>query len=145
MKIGLDTNDDYILKTFKKDLKSKGIFIVDMDLQTRKSIGNEVFEKVIIANTSSLDFYLKVEVRKGNDSIKIYSGEKEESKNFSKFLKDNLKELNVENISLENGENYYLIKNINIPVSIIKVYVSENSRLDKKLLNEKIIESILKI
>lgn len=145
MKIGLDTNDDYILKTFKKDLKSKGIFIVDMDLQTRKSIGNEVFEKVIIANTSSLDFYLKVEVRKGNDSIKIYSGEKEESKNFSNSLKESLKELNVENISLENGENYYLIKNINIPVSIIKVYVSENSRLDKKLLNEKILECILKI
>ncbi|WP_194189940.1 hypothetical protein [Clostridium chrysemydis] len=145
MKIGLDTNDDYILKTFKKELKSKGIFIVDMDLQIRKSIGNEVFEKVIIANTSSLDFYLKVEVRKGNDSIKIYSGEKEESKNFSNSLKESLKELNVENISLENGENYYLIKNINIPVSIIKVYISENTILDKKLLNEKILECILKI
>lgn len=145
MKIGLDTNDDYILKTFKKDLKAKGIFIVDMDLQIRKSIGNEVFEKVIIANTSSLDFYLKVEVRKGNDSIKIYSGDKKESKNFSNSLKDSLTELNVENISLENGENYYLIKNINIPVSIIKIYISENTRFDKKLLNEKIIECILKI
>lgn len=145
MKIGLDTNDDFIANLVKNALKSKKGLIVDMALERNISIGNEVFEKVIIANNSSLDFYLKVEVRRGKENIKIYNGCLEKSEKFSNMFFKEIYESGISKVNLYNGENYYLIKNIKVPVVIIKIYMNDDSKISKKEISNKIIKCIKSI
>ena len=56
MKIGIDINNSDISRAVRNQLKNKDYYIVDMSLERKNLIGEEVFKKTILANISNLDF-----------------------------------------------------------------------------------------
>ena len=141
MKIGIDINDSDISNQIKEKLKDYEYQVVDICLKNIRSIGEEVFRKAILVNTSRLDFFLSIKVLEKESSIKIYYEENELSKRFSYEILKKLKELKLKDVRLENGEDFYLIKNTDVPTILIKINLSAFN-INKEILGQKIIECI---
>lgn len=141
MKVGIDINDSDISNQIKEKLKDYEYQVVDICLKNIRSIGEEVFRKAILVNTSRLDFFLSIKVLEKESSIKIYYEENELSKRFSYEILKKLKELKLKDVRLENGEDFYLIKNTDVPTILIKINLSAFN-INKEILGQKIIECI---
>lgn len=138
MKIGIDINNSDISRAVRNQLKNKDYYIVDMSLERKNLIGEEVFKKTILANISNLDFLISVEINKGNNNIYIYYENKKFSKLFSKeFIKcaDNI---GVNSIELSNGEEFYLIKNTKCPTVIIKINLEDINTQKENIIKDMI-------
>lgn len=138
MKIGIDINNSDISRAVRNQLKNKDYYIVDMSLERKNLIGEEVFKKTILANISNLDFLISVEINKGNNNIYIYYENKKLSKLFSKeFIKcaDNI---GVNSIKLSNGEEFYLIKNTKCPTVIIKINLEDINTQKENIIKDMI-------
>lgn len=141
MKIGIDINDSVISNQIKEKLKDYEYQVVDICLKNIRCIGEEVFRKAILVNTSRLDFFLSIKIIEKQNSIKIYYEENELSKKFSCEILKKLKELQLNDISLENGEDFYLIKNTDVPTILMKMNLSALN-INKEILGQKIVECI---
>lgn len=139
MKIGIDINNSDISRAVRNQLKNKDYYIVDMSLEEKKLIGEEVFKKTILANISNLDFLISVEINKGNDNIYIYYENKVLSKSFSKEFKKCADDIENSDIELSNGEEFYIIKNTKCPTVIIKMNLK-----DINIQKENIIKDMIK-
>lgn len=125
MKIGIDINNSDISRAVRNQLKNKDYYVVDMSLEEKKSIGEEVFIKTILANTSNLDFLISVQINKGNNSINVYYENQQLSKNFSEEFIKCVDKLGAINTKFSNGEEFYLIKNTKAPATIIKMNLKD--------------------
>ena len=141
MKIGIDINDSVISNQIKEKLKDYEYQVVDIYLKNIRSIGEEVFRKAILVNASRLDFFLSIKILEKENSIKIYYEENGLSKKFSYEILKKLRELKLNDISLENGEDFYLIKNTDVPTILIKINLKALN-INKEILGQKIIECI---
>lgn len=139
MKIGIDINNSDISRAVRNQLKNKDYYIVDMSLEEKKLIGEEVFRKTILANTSNLDFLISVEINNGNNSIYIYYENEVLSKSFSEEFIKYVDSLGVRNTEFSNGEEFYLIKNTKCPTAIIKINLK-----DINMKKENIIKNMIK-
>ena len=108
MKIGIDINCSDISRAVRTELKKKGYYIVDMFLEEKIIIGEEVFKKAILINTSKLDFFLLVQINEEEENIKIYYKDKI-SKDFSLRLQRKLRAIGINNINYNNGNKFYII------------------------------------
>lgn len=138
MKIGIDINNSDISRAVRDQLKNKDYYVVDMSLEEKKSIGEEVFRKTILANTSNLDFLISVQINKGNNSINVYYENQQLSKNFSEEFIKCVDKLGATNTKFNNGEEFYLIKNTKVPTSIIKINLQ-----DVNIQKENIVQNII--
>ena len=100
MKIGIDINDSVISNQIKEELKDYEYQVVDICLKNIRSIGEEVFRKAILVNTSRLDFFLSIKISEKENSIKVYYEENGLSKKFSYEILKKLRELKLNDISL---------------------------------------------
>lgn len=141
MKIGIDINDSVISNQIKEELKDYEYQVVDICLKNIRSIGEEVFRKAILVNTSRLDFFLSIKISEKENSIKVYYEENGLSKKFSYEILKKLRELKLNDVSLENGEDFYLIKNTDAPTILIKMNL-QALNINKEILGQKIIECI---
>ncbi|MBT9831294.1 N-acetylmuramoyl-L-alanine amidase [Clostridium baratii] len=141
MKIGIDINDSVISNQIKEKLKDYEYQVVDIYLKNIRSIGEEVFRKAILVNASRLDFFLSIKILEKENSIKIYYEENGLSKKFSYEILKKLRELKLNDVSLENGEDFYLIKNTDVPTILIKINLKALN-INKEILGQKIIECI---
>ncbi|MDQ0148462.1 hypothetical protein ACFO6R_02065 [Eubacterium multiforme] len=124
MKIGIDINYSDISRAVRTELKKKGYYIVDMSLEEKIIIGEEVFKKAILINTSKLDFFLLVQINEEEENTKIYYKDKI-SKDFSLKLQRKLRAIGINNINYNNGNKFYLMKNTDVPTVIIKMNLEE--------------------
>ena len=124
MKIGIDINYSDISRAVRTELKKKGYYIVDMSLEEKIIIGEEVFKKAILINTSKLDFFLLVQIKEEEENTKIYYKDKI-SKDFSLKLQRKLRAIGINNINYNNGNKFYLMKNTDVPTVIIKMNLEE--------------------
>lgn len=141
MKIGIDINNSDISRAVRNQLKSKGYYVVDMSLEEKKAIGEEVFRKTILANTSNLDFLISVQINEGNNVVDVYYEDKELSKKFSEEFIKCIDKLGVFNAKFNNGEEFYLIKNTKATTSIIKMNL-QNIDMQKENIVQNIISCI---
>ncbi|GAA0070593.1 hypothetical protein UT300003_21170 [Clostridium sardiniense] len=141
MKIGIDINNSDISRAVRNQLKSKGYYVVDMSLEEKKSIGEEVFRKTILANTSNLDFLISAQINEGNNIVDVYYEDTELSKKFSEEFIKCIDKLGVSNAKFNNGEEFYLIKNTKASTSIIKMNL-QNIDMQKENIVQNIISCI---
>ncbi|MEG1481578.1 N-acetylmuramoyl-L-alanine amidase [Clostridium sp.] len=141
MKLGIDINNSDISNKIREELKDKGDQIVNIGLESKTSIGEEVFRKAILVNTSRLEFFLSINITEGENNVEVYYEADEYSKKFSHEVIRKMNEMGISDISLEHGENFYLIKNTDVPTVLIKLKLNDlNSK--KEILVQKLIQCI---
>lgn len=133
MKIGIDINYSDISRAVRTELKKKGYYIVDMFLEEKIIIGEEVFKKAILINTSKLDFFLLVQINEKEENTKIYYKDKI-SKDFSLKLQRKLRAIGINNINYNNGNKFYLMKNTEVPTVIIKMNLEKIQEKKEELI-----------
>ena len=133
MKIGIDINYSDISRAVRTELKKKGYYIVDMFLEEKIIIGEEVFKKAILINTSKLDFFLLVQINEKEENTKIYYKDKI-SKDFSLRLQRKLRAIGINNINYNNGNKFYLMKNTEVPTVIIKMNLEKIQEKKEELI-----------
>lgn len=133
MKIGIDINYSDISRAVRTELKKKGYYIVDMFLEEKIIIGEEVFKKAILINTSKLDFFLLVQINEKEENTKIYYKDKI-SKDFSLKLQRKLRAIGINNINYNNGNKFYLMKNTEVPTAIIKMNLEKIQEKKEELI-----------
>lgn len=133
MKIGIDINYSDISRAVRTELKKKGYYIVDMFLEEKIIIGEEVFKKAILINTSKLDFFLLVQINEKEENTKIYYKDKM-SKDFSLKLQRKLRAIGINNINYNNGNKFYLMKNTEVPTVIIKMNLEKIQEKKEELI-----------
>ena len=133
MKIGIDINYSDISRAVRTELKKKGYYIVDMFLEEKIIIGEEVFKKAILINTSKLDFFLLVQINEKEENTKIYYKDKI-SKDFSLKLQRKLRTIGINNINYNNGNKFYLMKNTDVPTVIIKMNLEKIQEKKEELI-----------
>ncbi|MBP1888928.1 N-acetylmuramoyl-L-alanine amidase [Clostridium moniliforme] len=133
MKIGIDINCSDISRAVRTELKKKGYYIVDMFLEEKITIGEEVFKKAILINTSKLDFFLLVQINEKEENTKIYYKDKI-SKDFSLKLQRKLRDIGINNINYNNGNKFYLMKNTEVPTVIIKMNLEKIQEKKEELI-----------
>ena len=133
MKIGIDINYSDISRAVRTELKKKGYYIVDMFLEEKITIGEEVFKKAILINTSKLDFFLLVQINEKEENTKIYYKDKI-SKDFSLKLQRKLRDIGINNINYNNGNKFYLMKNTEVPTVIIKMNLEKIQEKKEELI-----------
>ncbi|MGL4569787.1 MAG: N-acetylmuramoyl-L-alanine amidase [Clostridium sp.] len=141
MKLGIDINNSDISNKIREELKDKGDQIVNIGLESKTSIGEEVFRKAILVNTSRLEFFVSINITEGENNVEVYYESDEYSKKFSHEVIRKMNEMGISDISLEHGENFYLIKNTDVPTVLIKLKLNDlNSK--KEILVQKLIQCI---
>lgn len=133
MKIGIDINYSDISRAVRTELKKKGYYIVDMFLEEKIIIGEEVFKKAILINTSKLDFFLLVQINEKEENTKIYYKDKI-SKDFSLKLQRKLRAIGINNINYNSGNKFYLMKNTEVPTVIIKMNLEKIQEKKEELI-----------
>lgn len=133
MKIGIDINYSDISRAVRTELKKKGYYIVDMFLEEKIIIGEEVFKKAILINTSKLDFFLLVQINEKEENTKIYYKDKI-SKDFSLKLQRKLRTIGINNINYNSGNKFYLMKNTEVPTVIIKMNLEKIQEKKEELI-----------
>lgn len=138
MKVGIDIDNVDISRAVINELKNEGYYVVNMSLDKCEPIGQEVFKKAILANSAKLDFFLLIKTQSNQNNIHVYYKNNTLSKYFSiKFIKL-LNKFGINNLRINKGEEFYLIKNINAPTVIIKLNID-----NKKIQKDELIKSIL--
>ncbi|GAA0108600.1 hypothetical protein PMY56_15065 [Clostridium tertium] len=129
MKYGIDINNTRILNAISQGLKETGNFVVDLSKNQNKNMGKNLLEKVLIANTTNIDFYVGIEFKKDISICEIFYDRNSKvcCEMVENLLKDNLKKT-----ICEKGEHLYLLKNINAPGLYIRVPL-ENEEIMEKL------------
>lgn len=121
MKLGIDINNSEITIDVVEKLKNEGHYVIDMSVVNSKNIGDRLHKKVILANSSKIDFYINLSMDNVVSLVEIYYKESENTKKFCSLFIDRLVDYEVEEKGLKCGEELYLIKNILAPTVVIKI------------------------
>lgn len=142
MKYCLDINSKEVLEFIDKELENKGYFIVCLNEFEFLNKNKSIKKKSLIVNIIGIDFYFIIEFKNNIEKYEIYYSNFERSIKLSEKIKYIL---NNENIIYENGEKFYLVKNINAPTIYIRIPIKYKKDFIKKymvLIKESLINII---
>ncbi|MDU5111001.1 MAG: hypothetical protein E6248_11175 [Clostridium sp.] len=125
MKYGLDVNEKNILDEIINYIKDSGDFMVnlseeDVDYNKNINYGKILRKKVLKSNVTNIDIYFKIEFVDKIDGIYIYYSPNEK---IEEVIKSSIGKLIKESVLIEKkeGENLYLLKNINALGIVLKI------------------------
>lgn len=125
MKYGLDVNNKNILDEIINYIKDSGDFMVnlseeDVDYNKNINYGKILRKKVLKSNVTNIDFYFKIEFVDKIQGIYIYYSS---NKKIEEVINSNIEKLIKESVLIERkeGENLYLLKNINALGIVLKI------------------------
>lgn len=125
MKYGLDVNNKNILDEIINYIKDSGDFMVnlseeDVDYNKNINYGKILRKKVLKSNVTNIDFYFKIEFVDKIDGIYIYYSLNEK---IEEVINSTIEKLVKEPVLIERkeGENLYLLKNINALGIVLKI------------------------
>lgn len=125
MKYGLDVNNKKILDEIINYIKDSGDFMVnlsDEDVDYNKNInyGKVLRKKALKSNVTNIDFYFKIEFVDKIKDIYIYYSP---NKKIEEVINSNIEKLMTDRVLIERkeGENLYLLKNINALGIVLKI------------------------
>lgn len=136
MKFGIDINEEKISRKLIEVLKTEGSYVIDLSTINYSNLGNKLHKKILLINSSKLDFYLNIEFSKDiYENEFYYKGEN--SKALCEYVSNKIKEVFKKDNKINEGMDLYLIKNSICNSVLIKI--------NKDLLKEKDnIEKIIK-
>lgn len=141
MKFGVDVNNEYLCKIMLDKIKDNGHIVVDLTEEKWANKGQEVFKKVLLGNITNINFYVGIDFRNGNEEYEILYSNDEISKTYSLKIEESLSS-EIVNISCKEGNNLYLIKNMNCPGIYIRVPLKKNNE-DNVFIIDKFIQKII--
>lgn len=125
MKYGLDVNNKNILDEIINYIKDSGDFMVnlseeDVDYNKNINYGKVLRKKVLKSNVTNIDFYFKIEFVDKIKDIYIYYSP---NKKIEEVINSNIEKLMTDRVLIERkeGENLYLLKNINALGIVLKI------------------------
>ncbi|MBS5950454.1 MAG: hypothetical protein KIC47_09055 [Clostridium sp.] len=125
MKYGLDINNKNILDEILNYIKDSGDFMVnlseeDVDYNKNINYGKILRKKVLKSNVTNIDFYFKIEFLDKIEGIYIYYSP---NKKIEAVINSSIEKLMKEPVTIEKkeGENLYLLKNINALGIVLKI------------------------
>lgn len=125
MKYGLDINNKNILDEILNYTKDSGDFMVnlseeDVDYNKNINYGKILRKKVLKSNVTNIDFYFKIEFLDKIEGIYIYYSP---NKKIEAVINSSIEKLMKEPVTIEKkeGENLYLLKNINALGIVLKI------------------------
>lgn len=125
MKYGLDVNNKNILDEIINYIKDSGDFMVnlseeDVDYNKNINYGKILRKKVLKSNVTNIDFYFKIEFVDKIQGIYIYYSP---NKKIEEVINSNIEKLMNDRVLIERkeGENLYLLKNINALGIVLKI------------------------
>ena len=129
MKYGLDINNKNILDEILNYIKDSGDFMVnlseeDVDYNKNINYGKILRKKVLKSNVTNIDFYFKIEFLDKIEGIYIYYSP---NKKIEAVINSSIEKLMKEPVTIEKkeGENLYLLKNINALGIVLKITIKE--------------------
>ncbi|MGL5353651.1 MAG: hypothetical protein ACRDA5_10040 [Clostridium sp.] len=143
MKYGIDVNNELLSKRVLEKIKAGGHVVVDLTTEKWSNRGQEVFKRVLLGNITSIDFYLGIEFVLNEDECKILYSNNEYAKNHALKIEKKLSS-DFTSIICQEGENLYLIKNMDCPGIYIKMSLSEKVEENIERI-DKIIEELIDI
>lgn len=145
MKYGLDINDNTLLRNITEKLRNEGYVVVSMSELEYYNKGDMLSKKVLLANQTKVDFYLRLNVSEGEkNKILLYGDRSFKTLKFYQELYNHSKIFN--NISIEyiEGLNYYLIKNVKGSTSFLEIsFIKED--LDYEKIEEYVTRCLLSL
>ena len=125
MKYGLDINNKNILDEILNYIKDSGDFMVnlseeDVDYNKNINYGKILRKNVLKSNVTNIDFYFKIEFLDKIEGIYIYYSP---NKKIEAVINSSIEKLMKEPVTIEKkeGENLYLLKNINALGIVLKI------------------------
>ena len=125
MKYGLEINNKNILDEILNYIKDSGDFMVnlseeDVDYNKNINYGKILRKKVLKSNVTNIDFYFKIEFLDKIEGIYIYYSP---NKKIEAVINSSIEKLMKEPVTIEKkeGENLYLLKNINALGIVLKI------------------------
>lgn len=121
---------------------SSGIYSIDSKTLREKKI-SDIKNRVKIGNNSSADIFVSIHLNKINEKQYygwqcFYKSSNENSKNLATLLQENLNEsMQKENKRIAMKiDNVYIVKNVQIPLSIVECGFLSNEEEEKQLQDE---------
>lgn len=126
MKYGLDIKSDFLREKIGKALSEEGHTIISMDKLEYYNKGDLLVKKVLLANQTRVDFYIKLDISEDVENRLIFYGDRSvKSLELYESLHEEKELFNSENIKYIEGLNYYLIKNIKGSVVFLDIHLKE--------------------
>ena len=122
MKYAIDIENEEIKDRVIKILQSKGNSIVDCIQDKNLNVGESHYKKALLTNITKPRIFLRFIYVKGNDEkLEIFADENILGKVMSFDFETLLEEFDLKQLSMTNGKELYLIKNIECSSIIIRL------------------------
>lgn len=120
MKFGIDINEKKISRELLEALKAEGNYVIDVSIIKNSNLGNRLHKKILLINSSKLDFYLNIEFSKDiYENEFYYKGEN--SRLFCEEISAKMKKIFKDDSKISEGMDLYLIKNSICNSVLIKI------------------------
>lgn len=140
MKYGLDIESDCLRERVGKALREEGHMVVSMDKLECYNKGDLLAKKVLLANQTRVDLYIKLDINEKQKNRLIFYGDRSyKSLELYEKLCEQKEIFDNEDIEYIEGLNYYLIRNIRGSVALLDIQLK-----DKEMYDEKIADYIIK-
>lgn len=122
MKYAIDIENEEIKDKVIKILQSKGNSIVDCIQDKNLNVGESHYKKALLTNITKPRIFLRfIYVKDNDEKLEIFADENILGKVMSFDFETLLEEFNLKQLSMTNGKELYLIKNIECSSIIIRL------------------------
>lgn len=152
MKYGIDSEKglyeegniygDYIKEYIIKSLREMGHTVIDCGIKEGKNPGENLFNKVIISNSNSIDLFISIKVIPHGENRAVIYIKNSDVGNIQEKFAENLKELDIFSIDVKEGDFFYLLKNIKATAMILELYLDEGNYNKINDISNKILHSL---
>lgn len=144
MKYGVDILDDDMMSKIESEMRKLGHIVINLRERNAPIPGENLRIKVMMANQARIKLYLGVIYdNKMNHQVDIVTSLKKSGMLLIENFCDCLREEGFEDISIENNDKLYLIKNVKAPVLLM--YINDDKVKDKKIIFDGIISGLLSL
>lgn len=144
MKYGIDILDNEMVSKIERKMLELGHIVINLGEKNAPIPGENLKIKVMMANQARIKLYLGVIYdNKMNHQVNVVTSFKKSGMLIIENFCDALREQGFEDISIENNDKLYLIKNIKAPVLLI--YINDDKVNDKKIIFDGIISGLLSL
>lgn len=144
MKYGVDILDSEIMSRIESNMRKLGHIIINLGEKNAPILGENLKIKVMMANQARIKLYLGVIYdNKMNHQVNVVTSFEKSGMLIVENFCNSLREQGFEDISIENNDKLYLIKNVNAPVLLM--YINDDKVDDKKIIVDGIISGLLSL
>ena len=144
MKYGVDILDSEIMSRIESNMRKLGHIIINLGEKNAPILGENLKIKVMMANQARIKLYLGVIYdNKMNHQVNVVTSFEKSGMLIVENFCNSLREQGFEDISIENNDKLYLIKNVNAPVLLM--YINDDNVDDKKIIVDGIISGLLSL